>query len=349
MTKKNRAFTLIELLVVIAIIAILAAILFPVFAQAKAAAKSIASLSNTKQLALAVLMYQNDFDDSFPLNTYWQAGPAGTGLGFPSAKIYFSTWGWEIAPYVKSAGLWQDPTASPIYAPPAGPPPVPVINWDTTFSDYGYNYEFLSPYRGPSTSMYPTSQTSSQGANLSNTVLLASKFQPQDDPAYADLWGYFPSNVGGVLKGNEGFFDQYIVDGPDCTGLGTANPTGDPGANNWCFTDWGQGGFYDTVPDPHNYPTISETEGGYTGGNAFRVANKVTASWCDGHAKSLPYNSLAAGTTFNINAAIGAVGAAGGIDVTNVTQYPWSLNKSCSDFVTGTHSSTGLPYCQQGS
>ncbi len=53
---KSRAFTLIELLVVIAIIAILAAILFPVFAQAKAAAKKTQSLSNVKQIALSVLM-----------------------------------------------------------------------------------------------------------------------------------------------------------------------------------------------------------------------------------------------------------------------------------------------------
>ncbi len=60
---KQRAFTLIELLVVIAIIAILAAILFPVFAQAKAAAKKTAALSNTKQIGLAMKMYNMDYDD----------------------------------------------------------------------------------------------------------------------------------------------------------------------------------------------------------------------------------------------------------------------------------------------
>src|ERR1035438_8105011 len=67
---KHRGFTLIELLVVIAIIAILAAILFPVFAQAKLSAKKTADLSNEKQIALGALMYSNDSDDLFSRNDY---------------------------------------------------------------------------------------------------------------------------------------------------------------------------------------------------------------------------------------------------------------------------------------
>ena len=65
MNSAKKGFTLIELLVVIAIIAILAAILFPVFAQAKAAAKKTAALSNVKQNATAVLIYNGDSDDTF--------------------------------------------------------------------------------------------------------------------------------------------------------------------------------------------------------------------------------------------------------------------------------------------
>jgi len=63
----RRAFTLIELLVVIAIIAILAAILFPVFAQAKLAAKKTSDLSNVKQINLSLQMYGADYDDLYPL------------------------------------------------------------------------------------------------------------------------------------------------------------------------------------------------------------------------------------------------------------------------------------------
>lgn len=77
---KRRAFTLIELLVVIAIIAILAAILFPVFAQAREAARTSACLSNLKQIGLSVKMYSADYDEEFPMGTYpgprnWEVNP----------------------------------------------------------------------------------------------------------------------------------------------------------------------------------------------------------------------------------------------------------------------------------
>lgn len=78
MINPRKAFTLIELLVVIAIIAILAAILFPVFAQAKLAAKKTAALSSAKQEGLAVVMYSNDFDDQSPVSIFgptWYSSP----------------------------------------------------------------------------------------------------------------------------------------------------------------------------------------------------------------------------------------------------------------------------------
>src|SRR5580704_547522 len=74
-----RGFTLIELLVVIAIIAILAAILFPVFAQAKEAAKKTSCLANAKEIALGLFLYTNDYDDTLP-NTSWEQE---TASGYP--------------------------------------------------------------------------------------------------------------------------------------------------------------------------------------------------------------------------------------------------------------------------
>ncbi|MBS1704287.1 MAG: prepilin-type N-terminal cleavage/methylation domain-containing protein [Armatimonadetes bacterium] len=97
--KAKRAFTLIELLVVIAIIAILAAILFPVFAQAKMAAKKTGALSGAKQLTLGVLMYTNDADDTYPMGSgacWWVPTDGG--------------WTYDTQPYVKNLELLRDPT-----------------------------------------------------------------------------------------------------------------------------------------------------------------------------------------------------------------------------------------------
>lgn len=88
----RKAFTLIELLVVIAIIAILAAILFPVFAQAKAAAKKAVCVSNQKQNVMAMLMYLGDFDGMYPM-----------GIGAqPNGVVFFVQD--EIQPYRKNTG-----------------------------------------------------------------------------------------------------------------------------------------------------------------------------------------------------------------------------------------------------
>ena len=91
---KHRAFTLIELLVVIAIIAILAAILFPVFAQAKNAAKKTACLNNMKQMGTAMMLYLNDNDDRI------MSASQGSGADYVDGDWGKDLWMFHISPYL---------------------------------------------------------------------------------------------------------------------------------------------------------------------------------------------------------------------------------------------------------
>ncbi|GAB4456741.1 MAG: hypothetical protein OHK0029_15260 [Armatimonadaceae bacterium] len=126
--RKSNAFTLIELLVVIAIIAILAAILFPVFAQARDKARQAACMSNLKQLGIAFLMYAQDYDGYFPnpggrtVNDGSRArtSPQNSWVAWfrnPNTNLWEQTGG--IWPYVKQR---SPNNASNVYACPNGRP-----------------------------------------------------------------------------------------------------------------------------------------------------------------------------------------------------------------------------------
>jgi len=118
MSTLKRGFTLIELLVVIAIIAILAAILFPVFAQARESARKTSCLSNEKQLTLGVLQYVQDYDETLPLSNFYSGGAwAGASVTTP-ADVFGHTpqrdcfWSNSIQPYVKNVQIYLCPSAS---------------------------------------------------------------------------------------------------------------------------------------------------------------------------------------------------------------------------------------------
>jgi prepilin-type N-terminal cleavage/methylation domain-containing protein/prepilin-type processing-associated H-X9-DG protein len=119
----RRGFTLIELLVVIAIIAILAAILFPVFAQAREKAREVTCTSNMRQIGLAVRMYVQDNDETFPIFQAYNSGvgtPAHLGVEV------------ELEPYTKSKNVFLCPDDS-------GDPFTNGANYVTV---YGSSYRF---------------------------------------------------------------------------------------------------------------------------------------------------------------------------------------------------------------
>ncbi len=114
---RRRGFTLIELLVVIAIIAVLAAILFPVFAQARAKARQTACLSNLKQIGLAAMMYSQDYDEC--LVPHWvKPAPNVTiywhGATLPPLPFTYHSDKGLLYPYMKNSVIQQCPDAQPL-------------------------------------------------------------------------------------------------------------------------------------------------------------------------------------------------------------------------------------------
>ena len=119
MLNRTRGFTLIELLVVIAIIAILAAILFPVFARAREKARQTTCASNLKQMALGMLMYAQDYDETLPSyrlrnaeNSFWDDTPVVEGWNYHSTHGYSRSWPSFIYPYVMNIQIFRCPSTT---------------------------------------------------------------------------------------------------------------------------------------------------------------------------------------------------------------------------------------------
>ena len=179
----KHGFTLIELLVVIAIIAILAAILFPVFAQAREKARQSSCLSNMKQLSTAFFLYADDYDECFPCynavnhnGSEWYDWVTSPTYGFSFWSPFIS-----VYPYYKNAKLLICPSQA---KPTASAPSFRVAYWNMD----GNNYDYSSSYgmnSGISTSngdpWAPSPVSLAQLQTTGNFILLTEGNTPQTD------------------------------------------------------------------------------------------------------------------------------------------------------------------------
>ena len=159
---KQAAFTLIELLVVLSIVAILSAILFPVFAQAKAAAKKTGCISNHRQMGLALAMYVADCE-GYPM--------AGPEIGAGQIR-----WVDALFPYSRSSGIYRDPAA---LTSRANLPLAPPNHRQPRYGGYGFNYQYLGNSR-LATSLSPGLPFAAKESEV--------EF-PSNTLAIADCWG----------------------------------------------------------------------------------------------------------------------------------------------------------------
>jgi prepilin-type N-terminal cleavage/methylation domain-containing protein len=201
----RRAFTLIELLVVIAIIAILAAILFPVFAQAKQAAKAASCLSNLRQLDTAMVMYQSDHDDQFPLGAYGTA-------------TEFVIWHDIINPYVKSKQVWLCPCSQVAKTDSSG----------AETSHFGYNVRYLTTLELDFSNLDSQRAVSSTVLqDPSNTLALAT--------GHASVKDSWCGDDGKFLLTPNDYYNTLGGAGADCWG------TPDPNALDHAIIAWADG------------------------------------------------------------------------------------------------------------
>ncbi len=191
----RRAFTLIELLVVIAIIAILAAILFPVFAQAKRAAKTTHAISNLRQFSIGLQLYLSDYDDYFHKATQAFNVPAGNGFAAANNVSFTDGWTWFYAPYLKSVEIYDDPL-SPSKINFQAP------NWGQ--ANVGYTGNFAYNY---------------DGLTQNETIPVSRNASSLEDPA--GTYAFFTSRRASVAPGANQYFNLL-----DLLGVSTCNING---------------------------------------------------------------------------------------------------------------------------
>ena len=167
--RRRTGFTLIELLVVIAIIAILAAILFPVFAQAREAARRTQCINNCKQLGTALNMYAQDFDENLPAYVFGNPSPTW-------ASWSYASWVPIVQPYIKNNGVFTCPSGNTTsYKGPAGS----QIN-----VNYGYN-EWIQNINGGWNAMSKLANGGAGGAGVADIAVIADTY-PQNPGIFND-------------------------------------------------------------------------------------------------------------------------------------------------------------------
>jgi prepilin-type processing-associated H-X9-DG protein len=305
---KKQAFTLVELLVIVAIIAVLAAVLFPVFSASRPA-RQITSMNHANLIANGEALYSQDYDNYFVLVSQDSADmtcPSGIyclhGYPFPALN-----WPILLLPYM--GGSLGD-----FIYPATGDPQgifgkhknAIVQNWNLN-AQYGYNYQFLSPvgFANNGQITFPTlGRSYSAAIHPAQTVMFATAQSwalPGNGSAQFDTPDFDFAQPPGTLEPL-----YYASDRVEFVGESSTPPLWQ---NNWI----------------KNTP-IGEITGDV---RCLKPAAQATVAWVDGHVTNMTAIQLAAGTDFTT--ATTAEDNGFGTEITNVSQYLWTLDGTLDD------------------
>jgi prepilin-type N-terminal cleavage/methylation domain-containing protein/prepilin-type processing-associated H-X9-DG protein len=305
MTNVRKGFTLIELLVVIAIIAILAAILFPVFAKARDKARQTACLSNLKQIGLATLQYNQDYDEGFyphRFNSGNGSNPlinvaGGSSISGNAQNKTF--WISLLQPYTKSYNVFQcpsNPNAWTVSNTDGAQCGGSANNTDVGCggagyggeNSYGHNDAWMSPagaYNGPTGAPYVVKLAGVPRPSNTIMVVDASYYGAAPDV-------YNDSGIGTVYNGsantNLQTADENFFDAQSGGSYNQTNATHKQYANYWKNIGNSNWSWDNAAADGTQYDTPATA---ITAGNA-RHSGFINAQFVDGHTKAIPYNTV---------------------------------------------------------
>ncbi len=297
----RNGFTLIELLVVIAIIAILAAILFPVFAQARAKARQISCLSNMNQIGKATLMYVQDYDEEFYPHRFNCPGPGasatctqyldGNGNLIPEAQNFSNGserryyWCFLLQPYIKNWDVFKCPSNANPFTPNTRNVIVNCNGAGCTGTDYGgqnsygHNDAYMSPagaFAGATGQPSPVADAAVP--RPASTILIT------DSTYYGVAFDPGSNGIGAAVSGFTNF--RNCSTGVDCSvELNFMNQQGSQYAAYWQNIGGGLGSYFQ--------PTgFQDTQSDILSKGQSRHSNQVNVQFVDGHTKALPYSQV---------------------------------------------------------
>lgn len=241
---RESAFTLIELLVVIAIIAILAAILFPVFAQARAKARQTSCLSNQKQIGTGLMMYVSDYDETYPC--------INRGLITGNTTAYYMMWTSQVQPYIKNTEVFQcasaimndkdTPNKDFICMPPVGVPRGDVCTGAGVFFT-PINGAFLVPWKQYGVNEHMVFYDNNAGTTFDERVnnptpqTMATVRRPAEIPFIADSAHCLIPTLDRVMHANITRDDWWAYPAPNATNRRDLKTARHSGGSNILFSD----------------------------------------------------------------------------------------------------------------